>query len=387
MNKKPNAVASTISRRHLVQGIAAGLPLVLSACTYRAVSAVAKPSVLITLTGQVLMEHSLCHDRYPGLEPVMAEIQRGDVAFTDLEVAIRTAASGEPTRDTDLLHAATPEVLDCVSEMGFNLLALSNNHAWDLGTAGVLATRDAVAAAGFGFAGTGPDLAQATAAGFAPGTPRVALVSMATEKIREGAAATARRAGVNELRKRDANSLEPGDVERNLAAVRAAREQSDYIIVYLHNHDWGDDMAATKPWAREFARACVDAGADVFASHGAPLLHGLEIYHGKPLFHDLGGLVFHTRKAIGHYASEVWESLIVHVRFVGGELQGIEFVPVALNDIGSDPERHLETRGRPRLAAGIQAENILRRFASLSEAMGTQVDVRHGRGYWLQSAF
>ena len=382
MNRKLATSVSTISRRSLVQGVAAGLPLALGACAYRRMSAPPRPDILITLTGQVLMEHSLCDDRYPGLDAVMAEIQRGDVAFTDLEVAIRTAASGHPTREADLLHAAAPDVLDCLSEMGFNLLALSNNHAWDLDTAGVLATRDAVAAAGFGFAGTGPNLAQATAAGFAPGTPLVALVSMATEKIRDGAAATNNRAGVNELRMRDASSLEPEDMERNIAAIQTARDQADYIIVYLHNHDWGDDMSVTKPWAREFARACVDAGADVFTSHGAPLLHGLEIYRGKPLFHDLGGLVFHTRKAIGFYAPEVWESLAAHVQFVGGQMDSIEFVPMALNDIGSDATRHLETRGRPRLATGTQAENILRRFAALSAAMGTQVEVRQGRGYW-----
>jgi hypothetical protein len=34
-------------------------------------------------------------------------------------------------------NRADPEVLDCLKDMGFNLLSLSNNHAWDLGEAGL----------------------------------------------------------------------------------------------------------------------------------------------------------------------------------------------------------------------------------------------------------
>jgi poly-gamma-glutamate capsule biosynthesis protein CapA/YwtB (metallophosphatase superfamily) len=32
----------------------------------------------------------------------------------------------------------------------------------------------------------------------------------------------------------------------------------------------------------------VEAGADVVVMHGAPLLHGVEIFGGKPIFYDLG---------------------------------------------------------------------------------------------------
>jgi poly-gamma-glutamate capsule biosynthesis protein CapA/YwtB (metallophosphatase superfamily) len=254
--------------------------------------------------------------------------------------------------------------------MGFNLLALGNNHAWDLGTAGVMATRAAVAAAGFGFAGTGADLAEASAPGVSPGVPRVALVSMATGKIREGAAATTTRAGVNELRMRGAD-LDEGDVERNLAAIARARGEAGYVIACLHNHQWGEDMATTKPWARRFARRCVDAGADVYASHGAPLLHGIESHRGKPLLHGLGSLVFHTRTEAGRYPPEAWESAIVHCDFEGPRLSRVSIVPVVLNETGDDPARPLQTRGRPRIAGPVERARILERLARLSGTLGT----------------
>jgi poly-gamma-glutamate synthesis protein (capsule biosynthesis protein) len=325
------------------------------------------------------MKHPVCASPYEGLAGVVSELRGGDAVFTDLEVAIETPRSGAPTRDDEYLHAAPPATLECLREMGFNLLALSNNHAWDLGTAGVLATREEVAARGFAFAGTGHDADEAAAAGFLPGPSRVALVSAATGKIRDGAAATATRAGVNEIRMPDGR-LDEEDVLRNLNAITAAGTEADYVIAYLHNHQWGEDMRATKDWARDYARRCVGAGADVFVSHGAPLLHGIELYRGRPLLHGLGSLVFQSRTRPGHYPPEVWESAIVHCDFEEHQLAEMRAVPIALNELEDEPGRFAQTRGRPRLARGDQARRILMRLASLSDGLGATLSVDPGSG-------
>jgi poly-gamma-glutamate capsule biosynthesis protein CapA/YwtB (metallophosphatase superfamily) len=362
-----------ISNRRHVLGSLAALPLAgMAACA--GMSGAGARRLRITLSGQALMEHPLCADRYPGLDALVAELERGDVTFTDLEVAIQTPRSGAPTRDTGFQHAASPAVLDCLSAMGFDLLALSNNHAWDLGTAGVVATREEVLASGFAAAGTGVNIEAATAPAFIQaGGSRVALVSMATEKIRDGAAATADRPGVNELRLGPDGGPHPDDAARNLAAIDGASRDADVVIAYHHNHDWGDDMSVTRPWSRTWARACIDAGAGLYVSHGAPLLHGIEIYRGRPLFFGLGSLVFHSRTDVGHYPPEVWETAIVHCMFANDRLESVEIVPVCLNERGDDPSRHLETRGRPRIAQGADAGRILGRVAGLSAAFGTTV--------------
>lgn len=366
---------SGISRRRLLQ-LAAGLPLSgLVAFTREGRAGGSGSTFRVTLSGQALMKHSLCDDPYDGLNDLMQELQKGQVVFTDLEVAILTADSGEPTRDTIFLHGAEPEVLGCLRQMGFNLLALSNNHAWDFGTAGVLATRAEVMRAGFAFAGSGTDIVGATAAGLSGTTPQVALVAAATGKIREGAAAGIGTAGINEIRMQTPGQLDTADVDRNLAAISAARKEAACVIAYLHNHQWGEDMTVTQPWARAYARKCVDAGADVFVSHGAPLLHGIEIYREKVLLHGLGSLVFQSRTEVGHYPKEVWESAIVHCDFKAGRLVRVQVVPVVLNETGDDPERHLQTRGRPRLATGPRAAKILERLASLSEPFDASLSI------------
>ncbi len=368
-------MGADLGRRSFLSGGAAALALAsLGGCATMARSR----RLRLTLAGQALMKHPLCADPYPGFDQVVAELARGEVAFTNLEVAIRTPRSGAPTREGGFMHAAEPAVLDCVKRMGFDLLSLANNHAWDLGTQGVLATREAVAARGFAHAGTGPDLASASAAGFVAGAPRVGLVAMAVGKIREGGAATDTRAGVNELRFAG-GALDEADVARNLNSIAAAAASGDCVVAYLHNHEWGEDMAVTKPWARDFARRCVEAGAQVFVSHGAPLLHGIELYRGRPLLHDLGSLVFHTRTEVGYYPAEVWETVIVHCEFEDGRLAALEAVPVVLNETGDDPARHLETRGRPRIATGAAAERILGRLAKMSGELGAALRVERDR--------
>lgn len=359
-----------LSRRRFLQQAVALAGAGMAGCT---AGIKALPAVRITLAGQALMTHPLCDRPYDGLAAVTAELRGGAAVFTDLEVAIATPRSGAPTRDNGFLHVAPVETLDCLKEMGFNLLALSNNHAWDLDTDGLLATREEVAAKGFGFAGTGHEVGEASAAGFAPGSERVALVSAATGKIREGAAATATRAGVNEIRMQDGR-LDERDVQLNLGAIAAARSRAGYVIAYLHNHQWGDDMATTKDWARDYARRCVEAGADVFVSHGAPLLHGIELHRGRPLLHGLGSLVFQSRTAPGHYPPEVWESAIVHCDFRGGRLDALRVVPVALNEIPDDPGESPATRGRPRIAVAAQRERILGRLMTLSAGLGTRLE-------------
>ena len=328
------------------------------------------------MTGQALVQHDL-RKVAPEKFSALADALRGhDVVFTDLETAIQTGR-GAATRESTFFHAAGTEVLDLLKEAGFNLLALSNNHSFDLGAEGVLGARDAVAARGFTFAGMGETLAVAAApAVLTTSRGRVALVAFAS-KITECAGATASRPGVNEVRLDDkTGEINAEDAARIFAALRAAAKAADVVIAYQHDHYWEKDNRVTPEWKKRFARACVDAGATVFVSHGAPLLHGIELYQGRPIFYDLGGLVFHTITAPGYYLPEVWESVIVEAEFAAGRCVSLRLKAVALNERGEgEPPspRFYATRGVPTLATGAQARAILERVAKLSSAYGTRL--------------
>ncbi len=342
----------------------------------------AEPAPLrITFTGQALIKHdmrSVAPGKFAGMRAALAT-PAADVVFTDLETSI-DVGRGRPTRDTQFFHATKPVVADVLKEWGFNLLALANNHAFDLGSDGILGTIEAVRARGFVFAGTGATLAAASApAVIATPRGRVALVSFASGKIGEGAGATADRAGVNEVRLDEkTGEIEATDAARVFASLRAAAASAEVVIAYQHDHYWETDNRVTPEWKRRFARACIEAGATAFVSHGAPLLHGIELHRGGVIFYDLGGLVFHTITAPGYYLPEVWESAIANAEFSGGKLTALTLRPVALNESGEgEPpaKRFYETRGAPSLATGAQARAILGRLQKLSAALGTRLEI------------
>jgi poly-gamma-glutamate synthesis protein (capsule biosynthesis protein) len=317
--------------------------------------------------GQAAIQTDLRDHPYPGFGAIAKYLAQSDTCFTDLETPIYGPGSEAPTVKTMFAKAAPPAVLDCLTALSVNVLALSNNHAWDFGTGGVLATLESVERRGFTHAGTGKNLTEATAAAYRD-TPagRIALVSMASGAIRPGAAATDTRAGVNEVRLETNGELNAEDRARNLAAIREAHRRTPHVFCYQHNHYWEKDFRITPAWQKQWARACIDAGACAFLSHGAPLLQGIEIYRGRPIFYDLGSLIFHTKTPAGYYPAEVWESAIADCVFENGRLVSLELVPVVLNESGISEDLFYETRGRPTIAKDEDAARVLARIQNLS---------------------
>jgi poly-gamma-glutamate synthesis protein (capsule biosynthesis protein) len=373
MDRTPS---NALSRRHLLAlsvAFIAGGPLAAATST----------TCRLGLLGQCVLGHDLRRRPWPGMEPLRALLRSQDACFSTLDGVIRGARAGAPTRKLDTLHAVDPVVLDFLSDFGINVLGMSNNHVFDLNTGGILDTLDALRARQFTFAGIGHTLAEAAAPAVRRAGPaRVAIVSAATGMIREGGAATDTRPGVNEIRSDLNEGLRAEDVKRMTEAIRSARAETDIVIAYLHEHQWfvrKTDPAVTQDWQRDIARRMVDAGASVFVAHGPPLMHGIEVYRGVPLFHGLGSLMFQTRKPAEEYGAENWRSVIAECRFLDGQFVEAQLRPVALAAVGEKGHEDFETRGRPSLASGASAAQILDELAHKSQRLGYRLRVRDGR--------
>lgn len=346
--------------------------LLLGALALTATPAVAKPGrVRLALLGQALIEHALPEDQWPGRRAVARELAKADLGFTNLETVVRGPRAGAPTREALTLHTAQPAVLDALKAMNIRLLATANNHAFDLGSGGILDTVDAIERAGLISAGSGGDLARAAAPAYArTAGGAVALVAFATGKVREGGAATSKRPGVNELRRDAAGQPVEEDATRVLSAIAEARRRAEVVIAYQHNHDWEPNQADVPAWQRAFARRCVDAGASVFVGHGVPLLQGVEIHHGAPLFYGLGNFVFQTEKPPGAYPPGAWEGVIVQGVFQAGRCRSFAMSPIILNETGLGGAEDMATRGMPALASTDRSRAILQRVLDQSKAFG-----------------
>src|SRR3984893_3519339 len=134
----------------------------------------------------------------PATVPVIQELLKGDVVFTNLEVAIRRGGPDGPGRQRFL---TPPEALDALTIFGFNLLSLSGNHAFDLSAQGIQNTIREADKRKIVHAGTGNNLAEAAAPSYLH-TPKgtIALIASASGLIKSGGSAAADRPGVDELR-------------------------------------------------------------------------------------------------------------------------------------------------------------------------------------------
>src|ERR1700674_52321 len=367
-------------------------------------------AITITLAGQSMIRSDI-RATAPAAVPVIQGLLKGDVMFTNLEAAV--AEKGETVQE-GRGFLTPPEALDALKTFGFNLVALSGNHAFDLKVAGIQNTIREADSRKIVHAGTGNNLAEAAAPGYLR-TPKgtIALIASASGLITPGGSATADRPGVNELRieagdqENEATVDLPGapgntpnqaDSQRILQSIRDARQHADLVIVYQHNHVFGNhsfstiftegmqERLAPNDWLKKWAHAEVDAGADIIVMHGAPLLHGVEIYRGRPIFYDLGNLIYNLPPTLTYIDEPMsWESAVGYIQFQGKKLQSISFRPIVLNNLGEgEPDMHnayannlfLDTRGLPSPATGARAAYILQRLADASKPFGTTLEIK-----------
>jgi poly-gamma-glutamate synthesis protein (capsule biosynthesis protein) len=378
-------------------------------CALAIVMSAQSTSMTVVLTGQSMLRSDLRVTR-PEAAPALKALLTGDVIFTNLEAAI--AQPGQAIQE-GRGFLTPPEALDVLTGIGVNLLALAGNHAFDLKEIGIENTIREADRRQIVHAGTGRTLTDAAAPAYLR-TPNgtVALVASASGLIAAGGGATTDHAGVNELRvfagDRQNNATDdlPGaspnipnaqDAQRILSSIREARQHADIVIVYQHNHVFGarafstiftegmPERLAPNPWLVKWTHAEIDAGADIIVMHGAPLLHGVEIYRGRPIFYDLGNFIYNVPPTLTYIDEPMsWESLVATVRVEGKVLKSISLRPVVLNPIGDgQPDVHnpytsnefLHTRGLPTAATGARAGYILERVAAASKPFGTRINI------------
>lgn len=367
-------------------------------------------AITITVAGQSMIRSDI-RATAPAAVPVIRGLLKGDVVFTNFEGAV--AEPGE-TVSEGRGFLAPPEALDALTACGFNLLALSGNHAFDLKATGVHNTIREADRRKIAHAGTGNNVAEAAAPGYLH-TPKgtVALVASASGLIGPGTSAAADRPGANELRveagdrQNEAFVDLPGappntpnqqDAERILASIREARRHADLVIVYQHNHVFSNHSFATiftegmperlapNEWLQKWTHAEVDAGADIIVMHGAPLLHGIEIYRGRPIFYDLGNFIYNVPPTLTYIDEPMaWESAVAYVEFQGKSLRSVSLRPIVMNYVGEGQadmhnpytnNQFLQTRGLPSPATGARGGYILQRLADFSKPFGTNIEVQ-----------
>jgi poly-gamma-glutamate synthesis protein (capsule biosynthesis protein) len=206
---------------------------------------------------------------------------------------------------------------------------------------------------------------------------------------------------------------EPSDVAENLQRIADARRMADWVVVSLHSHEVGARPVLPSSLTADFARAAIDAGADVFYGNGPNQVRGVEVYHGKPIIYGPGTFVHqsatvervhqenflrarldpwtstpadfhdsqvgreHLGESLGRWTGpEAWQAVLVQVSFRARALSAITAYPL---ELGHGTGR--AQRGRPVLARGAAARAGLAEFQRACAAHGTEVEIEAGTGH------
>jgi poly-gamma-glutamate synthesis protein (capsule biosynthesis protein) len=423
----------------------------------------------MALTGDSIITRKLSVYKEPEYLRMIELLRTADLAFTNLEMVFHDYEPYPMAESGGTWMRGDPELAGELAWAGIDMVARANNHAGDYGTLGLELTSRYVEEAGIVHAGVGLSLAEAREAKFLEtAKARVALISVASSFADHMRAGRSRddvpsRPGLNPLRykttyvmpetaftslknygedlgeftdqdgmPRGADAEKPGEMNilgRNFASGESARIRreadkddvaeitavvnnasrvADYTIVTIHAHEHDGRRELSPEFLHVFARAMIEAGADVFVGHGPHALRGIEIYQGKPILYSLGDFIFQNETLLrlpsGNYeaydlgenahvadfndaryaedttgfpaVAEIWESVIAVPTFHNRRLTELKLYPISL---GFGQPR--QVRGRPLLADESLGEKIITDLSRLSEPYGTRIEMRRGIGY------
>ena len=262
-----------------------------------------------------------------------------DFNFGNLETPI---SGNDAVLGRNLIFNTRKSDIEGLTKYNFKIVTLANNHALDQGIAGLRHTQSYLQGRGIEHIGVGENLVEAwrpkivTASGI-----RIGFVGASYASINDGGVAT----NPYVARIEDEVNLK--------AAIERLKPDCDLIVATLHagveytRRPHGPQIA--------FARAAIDAGADIVIGHHPHWIQTLEQYQGKFIFYSLGNFIFDQRKP------DTKEGLMLRIsvrrkstgdpRNSRANIDQIELLPVVIEQLG-----------QPRPATQIETESIFRKI-------------------------
>lgn len=273
---------------------------------------------------------------YP-LRHVAAFLDSYDMVVANLEAPV--VSNHVQTPNNSFLFSTPTSALLAISKQ-ITHVSLANNHTNDFGEESFLYTETELAKVGIIPLGHPLFVSTTTVTSITHAELRIDIV------------------GIN---------MVSGDTEEAVSKVMSLNTGDAIQIVSIH---WGDEYVLTHNSEQEqFARALIDAGADVIIGHHPHVVQDINVYRGVPIFYSLGNFIFDQ-----YFSDDVMDHLGVEIKMVNKQMQ-FRLIPFTSRDSKSAPElmtvdekevflQALSLRSNPRLQASIlrgsfTAEEIL----------------------------
>lgn len=268
---------------------------------------------------------------YPFLE-IGDYLQTADLVFGNLETPI---TAGVEILDFSMIFRSNPGTEKALKQAGFSILSLANNHTPNFGDEGLNDTFVYLDDAGIKYAGAGANQEEANSPVyiFSKGIKFAFLAYNDDDVVPKSYEASKISAGTAFM-----------NPQKMAKAISEAKQEADFVIVSMHS---GTEYASYPNDSQiNFARAAIDAGADLIIGHHPHVVQTMEEYKGKYIFYSLGNFVFDQPQS-----SETREAIAPKIYFTKNGIVKISILCVAM-----------EKLAQPRPANSEESKRILQKL-------------------------
>lgn len=278
--------------------------------------------ILISAVGDIMLGSNYKSDKKlppqngTGLFSNIKQYLQGNVVFGNLEAPLTTQSESQKCKKGGNCYVfrTPPAYAKLLSNAGFNVLNIANNHIVDFGILGVKETIEVLAKEDlntFGYI-TNPSLI------IESNGVKIAFLGVSTTYC----------------------CIHINEIIKSEKIVRMLKKQADIVIVSFHAGAEGLGATRTPPGkeffygefrgnVRLFSHRMVDAGADLILGHGPHTVRGMEYYNNKLIAYSLGNFVgylgFNTS---GHLKYSLILRLTLSLK---GQLKRARIIPILLS--------------------------------------------------------
>ena len=120
----------------------------------------------------------------------------------------------------------------------------------------------------------------------------------------------------------DSPGTNPYITDQFLADIESLAGQYDIVIPYFH---FGIEYFPVPPaWAREGAKAAIDAGATMVVTNHPHVIQGMQIYKNTPIFYSVGNFIFDQMFSVEVREGNILEIVLREDKVVGLRVRGVE---------------------------------------------------------------
>lgn len=247
--------------------------------------------------------------RWPFLK-ITDYFKSADLVFGNLEGPI---SDGGKNVGSIYSFRADPRVATGLSQAGFRVLSVANNHIGDWGRVAMEDTFKYLEQVGIGVVGGGANekIAHQPLLKEIRGT-KIAFLAYTTLGARYMEA------------KGNLSGIAWVDKKRLVEDLIIARELVDIVAVSLH---FGEEYQKQENnFQREMAHLAIDSGADLVVGHHPHIVQGFEKYKDGYIAYSLGNFIFDQ-----NFSEETINGLLLKVILADKKINQIERVPIKIN--------------------------------------------------------